>query len=198
MTPSQLDEKLNLPLAPEVAELPLRILLVEDMDAMASWIKHHIDPIREEFPHATIQIVKTWEQAKVYLFSEPAPHVVCLDLILPLREDEHGKLEGKMEWHQTVDQVPRIEAKSAVVIITGQDASMVRDRLLDKEVEVIMKGPDMFERFFLIRAIVRALQRWKKNKAQENLRQIRAGSERVDEILEGLKRLEARYATTPK
>jgi len=140
-------EEVDCALAPALST-PLQILIVEDDHNMALWVTKHLDPLKEAFPRASIAVVHTWADAEKVIAADPPPNVALLDLSLP---------DSKMV--ETINRVPMIEERCAVVIITGHNKDDVEKLLVDKKVEVLEKKPSLFGTGTIIRAIVRAWER---------------------------------------
>lgn len=113
----------------------IHILIVEDEVSMADWLTSCMGDIRASFPLAVIETAKTWKEAKAIIFGEPPPTIVLLDLTMPDSDSMH-----------TLSQVPLIEGRSALVIVTGRTKEEV-DRILGAHtVEILQKGPSMTAR----------------------------------------------------
>lgn len=128
----------------------IHILIVEDEASMAQWLDSCMGDIRASFPLAVIEIAKTWGEAKAIIFGEPPPTIVLLDLTMPDSDSMH-----------TLSQVPLIQGRSALVIVTGRSKEEVDSILGPQTVEILHKGPEM-----TARSIIAGMLRAMKNKAQ--------------------------------
>lgn len=142
----------------------MNILVVEDQHDMRECIKDALSVIHSKFPEAIITLVSTFEAARKFIDSIPAPDTILLDLQLP----DSG-------WMQTLEKVPEIDDISPVVIITGYPEHVVRKYLIDSpQVEILLKGEGFFDK--LLGAIFRAVQRGSEGnmgKVAENIRVMR-------------------------
>lgn len=126
----------------------LHILIVEDEPAVANFVKAQVDAIHDAFPNALIEIVGTWEQASAAIYAEPPPTITLLDLSLP-----------GSTMLETIKRATEIDARTAVVIITGHKREELSKYLGDSKIEVLHKEPSLWAAGNIIRACVRAMER---------------------------------------
>lgn len=114
------------------------------------------------YPDALIILAPNLAKAKQYLAEEPPPDVVILDIGLP-----------DSTWMETLAEVPSIEERSGVIIVTGHPESEVRAFLNAPEVEIVHKDNTMWRN--LIAAFVRLFERRSKHlaRADECLTEVR-------------------------
>lgn len=126
------------------------VLIVEDDAFMAEWVALHLRPLREAFPAAEFQIVGRWAEAQSCLISDPPPSIMLLDLNLP-----------DSTMIQSVERGILAEERCPVLIITGDTLEAVREKLGTSNIEVLRKGPDLWQDSTIIRAMVRTFVRWR-------------------------------------
>lgn len=141
----------------------VHILVVEDEPIMAGWMLSVLEPLRTFFPGAVIDVVHSWKDAQAIIFAEPAPTIVLLDLLMP-----------DSNLAQTLSQVPSIEDRCALLIVTGQHRDDVEKGLHGRRVEILEKGPETSNRRSFISAITRALECREKRAEQERFNSVRS------------------------
>lgn len=156
----------------------IHVLIVEDEPTMAGWVALTLEPLRVMFPGAKIEVVHSWKEAQQIIYAEPAPTIILLDLLMP-----------DSTLMQTLAQVPGIEERSALLIITGQHRDDVDRGLMGRKVEILQKGADIARPNAIISAITRALERKALLKEQQ----------RFASLAEIIEALHAKgYGTTPQ
>lgn len=140
----------------------LRILIVEDQKAMSDTLNIAFRQLLRFYPDALIVLAPTLTKAKQYLAEEPPPDVVILDIGLP-----------DSVWRETLSEVPDIETRAGVIIVTGHPVDEVRTFLDAPNVEIVHKDCSMWHN--LIVAFVRLFERRSKHlqRADECLTEVR-------------------------
>lgn len=114
----------------------LRILIVEDHQAMREIISRGLESMRTRFPASEIIIAENMQTALPVIFRSPPPDIVLLDAGLPDSTTE-----------ETVKQVPAFGKMSAIVLVTGYPEEMIRKLPGGETVTIIQKeGPRWIER----------------------------------------------------
>lgn len=133
----------------------LRVLIVEDEEAVSGRIAELIQPLLAAFPGSMVTIVRSKAEAWRTIDKIPAPHVVLLDLAL---EDSF--------IDDTIASVEAMEERSAVVIVTGSSRERVMKTLKSKTAEIIEKTDFILsgEPSLLVGAIARAMSGWRKRR----------------------------------
>lgn len=144
---------------------PLRILVAEDEPSMAMVIRNRLGKLREYFPLATIEDYLTIEEAAERLKRTPYIDVLILDLSFPTSSFE-----------ETIARLDEFGTHSAVVLVTGRKRDEVQEMVGNRVIEVVEKGPEIFDGT-LFEAMYRALFARRNKVIEEEL-------SRVDRILE--------------
>lgn len=145
---------------PNPTETPVHVLIVDDERDVAEWVERCQQPIRDTFPGAKIQKAYSWVDfrdsngqfhtgAKTIIFSDPPPTIVLLDLTMP-----------DSDAMTTLSQVPAIEDRSALLLVTGRSREEVEGILFPRKVEILSKSEEgsMMPKTILA-AMIRALKR---------------------------------------
>lgn len=129
---------------------------------MADTLTIAFKQLLQVYPDALVVLAPTLAKAKQYLSEEPPPDVVILDIGLP-----------DSVWKETLNEVPGIEARAGVIIVTGHPEAEVRSFLNAPEVEIVHKDCSMWKN--LIAAFVRLFERRSKHleRADECLTEVR-------------------------
>lgn len=156
------------PLDPSLKSLahPLHILIVEDIELMATAIRDRLEMLRLRFPDARLTCVSNFKDGIDVVSQIPHPDVVLLDIGLP-----------DSAWETTIANVHEFENRSPVLIVTGHSEDTVRERLKragQPDIEVLRKDPSMWSK--LIECVARAMMRAKHGNMEritQNIRTLR-------------------------
>lgn len=147
----------------------LKILIVEDEQPVADVLERLVAPLKDSFPGSQVILATRMADALEIIGSIPSPDITLLDLSLP---------DSSIE--ETIGRLRDIEAVCPVVIVTGHATERVIAMMGDLKVPVIDKSIALFESNFLVRAIVRVVEAWQKNRWARIDRNLNRMKEMID------------------
>lgn len=131
----------------------LKILIVEDDDSFSALMERFVRPLRAAFPTSELMVKRSLSDALEEIGRINPPDITLLDLSLPPHTVE-----------QTLTHLDSMEARTAVVIITGQDRERVQRLLNGRHTPVISKDEVVRDGGLLIGMIVTAVKIFNRRK----------------------------------
>lgn len=124
----------------------MHFLIVEDDPGILLVYEKKLTAIRRAFPNSILSFTPSLAEAKRIASTPPFPDLVILDLTLP-----------GSTWQETLAETRAFVDRSALLIVTGQPIEKVRSVLLDPEIEVLQKTPELFSGNAILETIARVL-----------------------------------------